>query len=67
MLVGKGKVINGVVGLLSCVGLRDYVGTGIYRERRGGRNNKYTANICNTEQVMLTCSAGLPKSMSKSY
>jgi hypothetical protein len=44
LLCGKGKVVNGVVNLRSCVGLGDDVGVGVYRERRGGRNNKYKAN-----------------------
>jgi hypothetical protein len=68
-LCSKGGLVNGVVGLLGCVGLGDYVGTGIgiHRERRGGRNNKYTTNICNTKHAMLTCSAGLPKSMYRSF
>ena len=47
-LCSKGRLVNSVVGLLGCVGLGD-VGTGLYRERRGGRNSKYTAIICNTE------------------
>jgi hypothetical protein len=34
----KGRVVNGVVGLLSCVGLGNCVGTGVYRERRGVEN-----------------------------
>ena len=50
LLCSKGKLVNSVVSLLGCVGLGDYVGTGLYRERRGGRNNKYSANICNTER-----------------
>ena len=40
MLGGKGKVVNGGVGLLSCVG------TEVYRERRGGGNS------INTQQIM---------------
>jgi hypothetical protein len=40
LLGGKGKVVNGGVGLLSCVG------TEVYRERRGGgETNKYTARV----------------------
>jgi hypothetical protein len=46
-------------------GLRRY--RGLPREKRGEETDKYTANICNTEHAMLKCSAGLPKSMSKSY
>ena len=38
LLGGKGKVVNGVVVLLSCVGLGDDVGVGVYWERRGGGN-----------------------------
>lgn len=55
-LCAKSRVVNGVVGLRSCVGLGDCIDTGIYRERRGGGNkyihNKYMqhgacyANIC---------------------
>jgi hypothetical protein len=49
-LCSKRRLVNNVVGLLGCVGLGNYVGTGLYRERRGGRNSKYTAKVCNTEQ-----------------
>jgi hypothetical protein len=43
-LCGKGKVVKGVIRLLSCVGLGDDVSVGVYQERRGGRNSKYKAN-----------------------
>jgi hypothetical protein len=37
------------------------------REKRGRKQYKYIANMSNTKQAMLTCSAGLPKDMSKSF
>jgi hypothetical protein len=68
LLGGKGKVVNGVFGIRNCVGLRDDVGVRAYRKRRGGRKQyKYRANISNTEQSMLTCSARLPEDISKSF
>jgi hypothetical protein len=39
LLGGKGKVVKGVFGLRSCVGLGDDVGVRVYRERRGGGNS----------------------------
>ena len=36
------------------------------REKRGKKQIN-TQNICNTERAKLTCSAGLPKNMSRSY
>jgi hypothetical protein len=38
LLDGKGEVVGCVVWLLSSVDLGNYVGVGVYRERRGGRN-----------------------------
>jgi hypothetical protein len=36
-LCNKGGLINGVVCLLGCVGRGDYIGTGLYRERKRGK------------------------------
>jgi hypothetical protein len=38
LLDGKGEVVSCVVWLRSSVDLGNYVGVGVYRERRGGRN-----------------------------
>jgi hypothetical protein len=38
LLDGKGEVVSCVVWLLSSVDLGNYVGVGVYRERRGGGN-----------------------------
>ena len=53
LLYRERRIVGGVVVLCSVssgssVGLGDYVGIGIYREGRGGRNSKYKADKCNT-------------------
>ena len=45
LLCCKRLVVGGVGDHGSSVGLRGCVGTGLYRERRGGRNNKYKQTI----------------------
>ena len=65
MLSDKGRVVSGVVG--DVVDHKGNIGLGVYRRKEGEDTDKYTVIICNTEYAMLTCSAGLPKDMSKSY
>ena len=65
MLSGKDRVISGVAG--DVVDHRENIGLRVYRREEGEETNKYTVIICNTEYAMLTCSAGLPKYMSKSF
>ena len=65
MLSGKGGVVSRVVG--DVVDHRDNIGLGVYQREEGEETDKHTVIICNTEYAMLTCSAGLPKDMSKSF
>jgi hypothetical protein len=52
-LCSKSLVVRSVASHRGNVSLWGCVGVGLYRERRGGRADKYTANICNTEHAIL--------------
>ena len=65
LLSGKGRVVSGVIG--DVVDHRDNIGLRVYQREEGEETDKYTVIICNTQYAMLTCSAGLPKDMSKSF
>jgi hypothetical protein len=56
-----GSLISGAASVSGTMSVPGFI-----EREEGEETDKYIANICNTEQAMLTCSAGLPKSMSRS-
>ena len=58
----EGEPITGTASVSGAASASDST-----EREEGEETDKYTVIICNTEYAMLTCSAGLPKDMSKSF